>query len=154
MPIKKRYITLIFAFFFMLFPTLVDAKSVYLGGESVGIEIINEGLIISGTYDVKEKRNIYNPSADSDIKKGDILVGGYFLGSDDKVFETQALSRATLLVNETYTFSDSILTEENQEIYKNICLFYSEKECVDYKIEQVGKDIKVELKLRVYLFGG
>jgi len=73
MPIKKRYITLIFAFFFTFFPSLVEAKSVYLGGDSIGIEIINEGLLVSGTYDVKDKRNIYNPSADSDIKKGDIL---------------------------------------------------------------------------------
>ena len=74
MPIKKRYITLLFAFFFMLFPNLIDAKEVYLGGDNIGIEISNEGLLISGTYQVKSGRNIYNPSADSDIKKGDILL--------------------------------------------------------------------------------
>lgn len=74
MPIKKKYITLLFAFFFALFPSLVDAKEVYLGGDNIGIEVSNEGLLISGTYDVKNGRNIYNPSADSDIKKGDILL--------------------------------------------------------------------------------
>lgn len=74
MPIKKKYITLIFAFFFLLFPSLVDAKQVYLGGDNIGIEISNEGLVISGTYDVKSGRSIYNPSANSDIKKGDILL--------------------------------------------------------------------------------
>ena len=74
MPIKRRYITLLFAFFFLLFPSLVYAKQVYLGGENIGIEISNEGLVISGTYDVKNGRNIYNPSANSDIKKGDILL--------------------------------------------------------------------------------
>ena len=74
MPIKKKYITLIFAFFFLLFPSLIEGKEVYLGGENIGIEISNEGLLISGTYDVKNGRNIYNPSADSDIKKGDILL--------------------------------------------------------------------------------
>ena len=74
MPIKRRYITLIFAFLFTFFAPLVDAKNVYLGGDSVGIEIINEGLLISGTYEVKDNKSIYNPSADSDIKKGDILV--------------------------------------------------------------------------------
>ena len=52
MPIKKKYITLLFAFFFLLFPNLIDAKQVYLGGENVGIEISNEGLLISGTYDI------------------------------------------------------------------------------------------------------
>lgn len=74
MPIKKKYITLIFAFFFSLFPSLISAKQVYLGGDTIGIEISNEGLVISGTYDVKNGRNIYNPSANSDIKKGDILL--------------------------------------------------------------------------------
>ena len=74
MPIKKKYITLIFAFFFLMFPSLISAKQVYLGGENVGIEISNQGLVISGTYDVKNGRNIYNPSANSDIKKGDILL--------------------------------------------------------------------------------
>ena len=74
MPIKKNYITLVFAFFFLLFPGLVSAKQVYLGGDNIGIEISNEGLVISGTYDVKSGRTIYNPSANSDIKKGDILL--------------------------------------------------------------------------------
>lgn len=74
MPIKKNYITLVFAFFFLLFPGLVSAKQVYLGGDNIGIEISNEGLVISGTYDVKNGRTIYNPSANSDIKKGDILL--------------------------------------------------------------------------------
>ena len=60
MPIKKKYITLIFAFFFLMFPSLISAKQVYLGGENVGIEISNQGLVISGTYDVKNGRNIYN----------------------------------------------------------------------------------------------
>lgn len=74
MPIKKKYITLIFAFFFLMFPNLIDAKEVYLGGDNIGIEISNEGLFISGTYDVRNGRSIYNPSANSDIKKGDILL--------------------------------------------------------------------------------
>lgn len=74
MPIKKRYITLLFAFFFSIFPSLIQAKEVYLGGENIGIEISNKGLLISGTYDVKNDRYIYNPSADSDVKKGDILL--------------------------------------------------------------------------------
>ena len=74
MPIKKRYITLLFAFFFILFPSLIYAKQVYLGGENIGIEISNQGLTISGTYDVRDGRSIYNPSADSDIKRGDILL--------------------------------------------------------------------------------
>ena len=74
MPIKRRYITLIFAFLFTFFAPLVNAKDVYLGGDSIGIEVINQGLLISDTYEVRYNRSIYNPSANSDIKKGDILI--------------------------------------------------------------------------------
>ena len=74
MPIKKKYITLLFAFLFASSPVLINAKEVYLGGDNIGIEIVNQGLLISGTYDVKNKNDIYNPSADSDVKKGDIML--------------------------------------------------------------------------------
>lgn len=49
------------------------AKDLVPGGENVGIEIRPDGLIISGTYDVKSGYTIYNPSRDSDIKRGDLL---------------------------------------------------------------------------------
>lgn len=43
------------------------------GGQNVGIEIKPGGLIVSGTYDVKDETTSYNPSRDSDINKGDII---------------------------------------------------------------------------------
>ena len=49
------------------------AKDLVPGGENVGIEIRPDGLIILGTYDVKSGYTIYNPSRDSDIKRGDLL---------------------------------------------------------------------------------
>lgn len=50
-----------------------NAISLVPGGQTIGIEIRPDGLIISGTYDVKTKYGTYNPSKDSDIKRGDIL---------------------------------------------------------------------------------
>lgn len=47
-------------------------SKVILGGENIGFSLRADGLIISGTYDVVEKSNIYNPK-NSDIRVGDII---------------------------------------------------------------------------------
>lgn len=65
-----------FAFFASLWTnktTLSQAIDLVPGGENIGIEIRPDGLIISGTYDIKTDYGTYNPSRDSDIKRGDIL---------------------------------------------------------------------------------
>lgn len=53
--------------------TLVLGKEVIVGGENIGIELDFEGIMISGTYDVKVDNTTYNPSK-NDIKKGDFIL--------------------------------------------------------------------------------
>ena len=56
---------------------MTSAKSINLipGGQNIGIEIRTDGLIVSGTYDLKlENGSIYNPSKNSDINRGDIII--------------------------------------------------------------------------------
>lgn len=68
---KKIYFLPLFAFL------LTSAKSINLipGGQNIGIEIRTDGLIVSGTYDLKlENGSIYNPSKNSDINRGDIII--------------------------------------------------------------------------------
>ena len=52
---------------------LLFAKDVYLGGNSIGIEMKKNGVIVSGTYDIIINNKVYNPSKDSNIKIGDII---------------------------------------------------------------------------------
>ncbi|MGM9859082.1 MAG: SpoIVB peptidase [Bacilli bacterium] len=65
-------------FFLPLFTFLLaSAKSINLipGGQNIGIEIKTDGLIVSGTYDLRlENGSIYNPSKNSDINRGDIII--------------------------------------------------------------------------------
>ena len=68
---KKILLTL---FFVILSPlSLVLGKEVVVGGDNVGIELNFEGILVSGTYDVKVGKSTYNPS-NEDIRKGDYII--------------------------------------------------------------------------------
>lgn len=55
-------------------PVIASALDLVPGGQNIGIEIRPDGLIVSGTYDIKvDKNTTYNPTRDSDIKVGDII---------------------------------------------------------------------------------
>ena len=114
----------------MFFAPLIDAKEVYLGGNSIGIEVINEGLLISGTYDVKDKSKIYNPSVNDDIKKGDILV---------KVEDTK--------VNTLNEFIDVIKNNSNE--YINVSL-YRNNSLIGRKLKLI-KDDDGSIKTGIYV---
>lgn len=62
---RKGYIYLLLLF---LFTMQINAKEVYLGGESIGIKLKYEGLLISSTYDIGN----YNPTQ-MDIQAGDTI---------------------------------------------------------------------------------
>jgi stage IV sporulation protein B len=68
--IIKIALSLLFIFFTPL--SMVLGKEVIIGGDNIGIELDFEGVLISGTYDVKVGNSIYNPSK-NDIKKGDYI---------------------------------------------------------------------------------
>jgi stage IV sporulation protein B len=68
----KRFIVI--ALFVVLTPLVIAARDIVPGGQNIGMEIRTNGLIISGTYDVKVDGSTYNPATDSDINKGDLLV--------------------------------------------------------------------------------
>lgn len=114
----------------MFFAPLIDAKEVYLGGNSIGIEVINEGLLISGTYDVRDKGKIYNPSVNDDIKKGDILV---------KVEDTK--------VNTLNEFIDVIKNNSNE--YINVSL-YRNNSLIGRKLKLI-KDDDGSIKTGIYV---
>ena len=114
----------------MFFAPLIDAKEVYLGGNSIGIEVINEGLLISGTYDVRDKGKIYNPSVNDDIKKGDILV---------KVEDTK--------VNTLNEFIDVIKNNSNE--YINVSL-YRNNTLIGRKLKLI-KDDDGSIKTGIYV---
>lgn len=68
---------LLFSFALLSILTLttndVVAQALVPGGQNIGIEIRPDGLIVSGSYDIKLESGTYNPTRDSDIKVGDTI---------------------------------------------------------------------------------
>ena len=67
---KRKYA--LFLLLIGLFTLQIQSKEVYLGGESIGIQLNYEGVLVTATYQVDTKDFSYNP-ADSDIQSGDTL---------------------------------------------------------------------------------
>ena len=75
MPKRSGLLTLLLTFFMAIAsPITILAKDLVIGGQNIGIELKSNGLLISGTYDVKENKKTYNPKDDSDIRKGDLII--------------------------------------------------------------------------------
>ena len=70
---KRLSISLII-FAALLFSTQpLYAVDVYLGGQSIGIKLDYDGVLITGTYDISIDNKTYNPSSDG-FKKGDLII--------------------------------------------------------------------------------
>ncbi|MBS6373444.1 MAG: PDZ domain-containing protein [Erysipelotrichaceae bacterium] len=69
---KRTAALLLCAGLFM--PLTVYANSeVYIGGDSVGIAVHYEGIMVSGTYTVEQNGSSYNPSKQGFVK-GDVII--------------------------------------------------------------------------------
>lgn len=76
----KRFCLLLGICFLMITsPKVYNAYVLIPGGENIAFEIYPDGIIVTGSYDVKYENNVYNPARDSDIIKGDriIKIGEY-----------------------------------------------------------------------------
>ncbi len=73
MLFKKLSITLIVVLLVCLQTVSVYAADVFLGGDSVGIELDYNGIMITGTYDISIDNELYNPSSDGFLS-GDLIV--------------------------------------------------------------------------------
>lgn len=54
--------------------TYTETQSVYVSGESFGIKLYTDGVIVVGTKDVEAENGTCNPAAEAGIEKGDIIV--------------------------------------------------------------------------------
>lgn len=73
MLFKKLSIALLIVLTFIAQTTQVFAAEVILSGESIGIELQYDGVLITGTYDISIDNQSYNPSSD-DFKAGDLII--------------------------------------------------------------------------------
>lgn len=95
------------------------AKDLVPGGENIAIEVRADGLLVTGTYDVKYGDNkVYNPAKDSDIKRKDLI----YSMNGEKVTSMKDLPN----------------------VFKNIS---SMEATVEVKLKRDGKNLTRELKL-------
>ena len=101
MPKRSGLLTLLLTFFMAITsPHTILAREVVIGGQNVGIELKSNGLLISGTYDVKQNNKTYNPKSESDLKKGDLIVS---IGEDS----VNSLNDLVTILKEKYANKDS-----------------------------------------------
>ncbi|MGN1295747.1 MAG: SpoIVB peptidase S55 domain-containing protein [Bacilli bacterium] len=53
----------------------VKPVEVYIGGNNIVFELNDQGITVTGGYDIKYNDNKYNPVSCGDIKVGDVIVG-------------------------------------------------------------------------------
>lgn len=73
MLFKKLSITLTVVFTIALQSVQVFAAEVFLGGQSIGIELDYDGVLITGTYDISIDNQKYNPASDGYLS-GDLIT--------------------------------------------------------------------------------
>lgn len=108
---KRKYA--VFLLLIGLFTLRIQSKEVYLGGESIGIQLNYEGVLISATYQVDAKDFSYNP-ADSDIQSGDTLKE-----IDGRKTDTIEQLNQILLQKKNQTVVCT-LKRKNEIIYRNL----------------------------------
>ncbi len=108
----------------LLFPIAVKASDeVYLGGDSIGIEVAYDGVMVSGTYAIKVNGELYDPK-DHGIAIGDIIiaVNGTPITSMKELY--QEVSKFQQPINEV----PLTLNRKGTEVSMNLTTLYSSSE--------------------------
>ena len=98
---------------------ILFAKDVYLGGDSIGIELRKNGVIISGTYDIIIDNKVYNPINEG-IKIGDVIIESNDQKvSNSKDFITSIYDTKNNTLNLTIKRNDDIINKNIKIIKEN-----------------------------------
>ena len=118
-----RYLYFLLCTFFLFSnKEVLYAKDVYLGGDSIGIEMKKNGVIISGTYDVIIDNKIYNPDYDTKIDIGDVIIelnNNKINNSKDFISNIICLDQNTNIVNLKIKRDNSVFNENLNIIKKD-----------------------------------
>ncbi len=93
---------------FLLSSSPAKVQDIIPSGENIVFEIKPEGLIITGTYKVNSNNTTYDPSLDSDIQKGDIILKV----DDHSISSTKDFLKA--LNKEKESYSVNLLIKRNE----------------------------------------
>lgn len=121
MLFKKLAVSFGLSLFMIFAPFIVNAEELIPGGESVGIVLQYQGVIISGGYDITVDEVTYNPLSDG-FQKGDLIVAVNNVKVDSILTLSKQL-RQFLSKHQSITLS---IIRNNKEIEHEIAVEYDE----------------------------
>lgn len=104
------------------FSNVKETTSLIPGGENIAIEIKPKGVVVIGGYDINIDKYKYNPTIDSDIKKGDLI----YQVEDDAIDNINDM----LSMLKKYNSKDSVcltILRNNKDIKRNLKLVKTSK---------------------------
>ena len=110
---KKLSIALIIVVTMLCQSVNVFAAEVILGGQSIGIELDYEGIMITGTYDISIDNKKYNPASDG-YMSGDLIthVNNQKVNSISDLMEV--VEKDLSLIHILYIMESHLLTIEKE----------------------------------------
>lgn len=135
--LKKFRLYTILALCILLNTFILQAKDVYIGGESVGLVFHYDGVMITGNYQLKVDNKIFNPN--TDLKKGDRIIEI----NDKKIRNIKEMNDILLTFREKENRIPIKIIRNNKNLYKEMITYF----------DDINNTFKSGLYVKEALFG-
>ena len=123
MLFKKLILSLIIVLAIIINPIALYAISLVPGGDSIGIDLNYQGVVITGGYKIKSKNTTYDPFA-KDFKTGDMIVEM----DDQKVTSIEELTEIIKDGGSEKSDYDVIIIRNNEKLHRTLRVIYENQE--------------------------
>ena len=123
MLFKKLILSLIIVLAIIINPIALYAISLVPGGDSIGIDLNYQGVVITGGYKIKSKNTTYDPFA-KDFKTGDMIVEI----DDQKVTSIEELTEIIKDGGSEKSDYDVTIIRNNEKLHRNLQVIYENQE--------------------------
>lgn len=123
MLFKKLTLSLVIVLAIIINPIALYAISLVPGGDSIGIELDYQGVVITGGYKIKSADSTYDPLA-KDFKSGDIIVEI----DGQKVSSIEELSEVIKKGGSEKKDYDLTIVRNDEKLHRNLQIFYENQQ--------------------------
>ncbi|GFI41849.1 SpoIVB peptidase [Thomasclavelia cocleata] len=123
MLFKKLILSLIIVLAIIINPIALYAISLVPGGDSIGIDLNYQGVVITGGYKIKSKNTTYDPFA-KDFKTGDMIVEI----DNQKVTSIEELTEIIKDGGSEKSDYDVTIIRNNEKLHRNLQVIYENQE--------------------------
>ena len=123
MLFKKLILSLIIVLAIIINPIALYAISLVPGGDSIGIDLNYQGVVITGGYKIKSKNTTYDPFA-KDFKTGDMIIEI----DGQKVTSIEELTKIIKDGGSEKSDYDVTIIRNNEKLHRNLQVIYENQE--------------------------